>query len=41
MIADNSLALNAGWNFELLSLELNELKDLGFDIDLLGFDDDF
>lgn len=41
VIADNSLALNAGWNFELLSLELNELKDLGFDIDLLGFDDDF
>lgn len=41
VIADNSLALNAGWNFELLSLELNELKDLGFDTDLLGFDDDF
>ena len=41
IIADNSLALNAGWNLELLNLEITELNDLGFNIDLLGFDDDF
>lgn len=37
VIADNQLALNAGWNTELLSLEIQELKDLDFDIELLGF----
>lgn len=40
VIADNQLALNAGWNTELLSIEIQELKDLNFDIDLLGFDED-
>lgn len=38
IIADNQLALNAGWDNEFLRLELEELKDVGFDIDLLGFD---
>lgn len=38
VIADNKLALNAGWDNELLALELGELGDLGFDLDLLGFD---
>ena len=38
VIADNKLALNAGWDNELLALELEELGDLGFDMDLLGFD---
>lgn len=37
VIADNKLALNAGWDNELLSLELNDLKDIGFDIELTGF----
>ena len=37
VIADNKLALNAGWDNELLSLELNDLKDVGFDIELTGF----
>jgi ParB-like chromosome segregation protein Spo0J len=37
-IADNKLALNAGWNEELLRLELTELKDLGADLALTGFD---
>ena len=37
VIADNKLALNAGWNDELLTLELKELDDLGFDIELTGF----
>jgi ParB-like chromosome segregation protein Spo0J len=36
--ADNKLALNAGWDEELLRLELIDLKDLEFDLDLLGFD---
>jgi DNA modification methylase len=40
ILADNQLALNAGWNTELLSLELGELGELGFDLSLLGFDDD-
>jgi len=37
IIADNKLALNAGWDSELLALELGELGDLGFDLDLTGF----
>ena len=40
VIADNQLALNAGWNTDILSLEIQELKDLDFDIDLLGFTDE-
>ncbi|HEM2695173.1 TPA: site-specific DNA-methyltransferase [Streptococcus suis] len=39
IIADNKLALNAGWDNELLSIELSELQGLEFDMDLLGFDD--
>lgn len=38
VIADNKLALNAGWDFEMLAVELDELRDLDFDLDLLGFD---
>jgi len=37
VIADNKLALNAGWDNEMLALELGELGDLGFDLDLTGF----
>jgi DNA modification methylase len=37
VIADNKLALNAGWDNDMLSLELGELGDLGFDLDLIGF----
>lgn len=40
VIADNKLALNSGWDAEMLKLELVELKDDGFDIDLIGFDGD-
>ena len=40
IIADNKLALNAGWDDELLKLEIEELDGEGFDISLLGFDDD-
>src|SRR3981189_2272105 len=39
-LADNKLALNAGWDEALLSLELNELEELGFELDLTGFDID-
>ncbi len=38
VIADNKLALNAGWDDELLNLELGDLADEGFDLDLTGFD---
>ena len=41
VLADNQLALNAGWDEQLLRLELDELVALDFDIDLIGFDDDF
>lgn len=40
VIADNKLALNAGWDDEMLSVELSELGDLDFDLSLTGFDDD-
>src|SRR3984893_10704681 len=36
-LADNQLALNAGWDPELLRLELGELKLSGFDLALTGF----
>lgn len=39
VLADNQLALNAGWDAELLSTELKGLDDLGFDLALLGFND--
>ena len=39
VIADNKLALNSGWDEEMLSLELSQLKDEDFDLSLLGFDD--
>lgn len=37
VIADNKLALNAGWDDELLALELQELGEIGFDLELTGF----
>lgn len=40
VIADNKLALNAGWDAEMLALELGELGELGFDLELTGFSDD-
>lgn len=38
VIADNKLALNAGWDETLLQVELNSLNESDFDISLLGFD---
>lgn len=40
VIADNQLALNAGWDEEMLRLELAALKDQEFSLKLLGFGDD-
>lgn len=40
VIADNKLALNAGWDDEMLRLELADLQDADFDLSLTGFDDD-
>ncbi len=41
IIADNQLPLNAGWDLDKLKLEIETLGELDFDIDLLGFDDEF
>jgi ParB-like chromosome segregation protein Spo0J len=40
VIADNKLAMNAGWDNEMLALEMGELAELGFDLDLTGFTKD-
>jgi DNA modification methylase len=37
-LADNKLALNAGWDDAIVALEIAELQEIGFDIDLIGFD---
>jgi len=39
IIADNKLAMNAGWDTAMLSIEMKDLEDKGFDLALLGFDD--
>lgn len=39
IIADNKLSLNAGWDSELLAVELSELQGADFNLDLLGFDE--
>ena len=39
ILADNRLALNAGWDDEMLSIELSDLKGADFDLSLLGFSD--
>ncbi len=39
ILADNKLALNSGWDSSLLSLELSDLKELNFDLSVIGFDD--
>jgi DNA modification methylase len=38
VIADNRLALDAGWDDEMLRVEFAELADLGFDLELTGFE---
>ena len=39
VIADNKIALNSGWDDDLLKSELNELDSLGFDVGVTGFDE--
>jgi ParB-like chromosome segregation protein Spo0J len=40
VIADNKLALDAGWDEDVLKLELGELAEAGFDLDFTGFKED-
>ena len=37
VIADNKLALNAGWDWEVLAGEMQALIEIGFDVELTGF----
>jgi len=39
VLADNRLAMNAGWDEEMLRVELQALKEESFDLDLVGFTD--
>jgi len=39
VLADNRIALNAGWDEALLALELSDLKEAGFDLGIMGFED--
>lgn len=39
ILADNRMALYAGWDEELLAVELSELQDLGYDLAMTGFDE--
>ena len=39
IIADNKLALNAGWDLEMLKIEIEDLQEMDFDIDIIGFSD--
>lgn len=41
VIADNQLATNAGWDLDLLKLELSALDESDFNLDILGFDEEF
>jgi ParB-like chromosome segregation protein Spo0J len=38
IIADNKIALNSGWDEQMLALEIGDLRETGFDIELLAFD---
>jgi DNA modification methylase len=40
VIADNRLALNAGWDEEMLQVELESIRDDGFNLEIVGFTDD-
>ena len=39
ILSDNRMALDAGWDDELLAVEMEELQNLGFDLGLTGFDE--
>jgi ParB family transcriptional regulator, chromosome partitioning protein len=40
VIADNKIALNAGWDTDMLRIELEDLQSADFDLDVLGFNAD-
>jgi ParB-like chromosome segregation protein Spo0J len=40
ILAHNKLALNAGWDDEMLRLEIDGLRDVDYDLNLIGFDDE-
>lgn len=40
VIADNQLALNSGWDVDMLRFEVESLQEMDFDLSNLGFDDD-
>ena len=40
IIADNKLALNAGWDYQMLATEIERLESEGFETELLGFDEE-
>jgi DNA modification methylase len=40
IIADNKLALNAGWDDEMLRIEFDALKEMDFDLEMTGFNDE-
>src|ERR1700712_1872550 len=39
-VADNKLTLNAGWDENLLRVELADLREMGADLELIGFGED-
>lgn len=39
ILADNRMALDAGWDEELLKIEIEELQNLGYDLEYTGFDE--
>lgn len=40
IIADNKIALNAGWDYNMLNIQFDFIEDAGLDLDVMGFDDD-
>src|ERR1019366_8637120 len=40
VLTDNKLALNAGWDLDMLRVELDSLEDAGFNLELVGFSDE-
>lgn len=40
ILADNKLALNSGWDMDLLSIEFEQIKEMDFDVEIIGFSED-
>lgn len=38
ILADNKLSLNSGWDYGLLKIELDQLSEIGFNLEIVGFD---